>query len=98
MVVLRAIDSYSHLDLGVTSKVDHLDQFYVVLLHIYSPYKFFSLFWHTGEYAGFQGDLGLAFNIFLMEEINRTGVDLNGPPFFYQLVQILTGQITGNIQ
>ena len=33
---------------------------------------------HTGEYAGFQGDLGLAFNIFLMEEINRTGVDLNG--------------------
>ena len=41
-----------------------------------------------------QGDLGLAFNIFLMEEINRTGVDLNGPLFFYQLVQILTGPIS----
>jgi hypothetical protein len=49
MVVLRTIDSYSHLDLGVTSKVDHLDQFYVILLHIYSPYKNFTLFclWFT---------------------------------------------------
>jgi hypothetical protein len=31
MVVLRIIDPYSHLDLGVTSKVGHLDHFYVLL-------------------------------------------------------------------
>jgi hypothetical protein len=31
MTVLRIIDPYSHLDLGVTSKVGHLNQFYVLL-------------------------------------------------------------------
>jgi hypothetical protein len=45
MVALRTIDPYSYLDLGVISKVGHLDQFYVILLSIYSPYKIFvSLF------------------------------------------------------
>jgi hypothetical protein len=35
MVVLKIIDPYSHLDLGVTSKVGHLDQFYVLLYILY---------------------------------------------------------------
>jgi hypothetical protein len=35
MVVLRIIDPYSHLGLGVTSKVGHLDQFYVLLYILY---------------------------------------------------------------
>jgi hypothetical protein len=35
MVVLRIIDPYSHLDLGVTSKVGHFDQFYVPLYILY---------------------------------------------------------------
>jgi hypothetical protein len=35
MVVLRIIDPYSHLVLGVTSKVSHLDQFYVLLYILY---------------------------------------------------------------
>jgi hypothetical protein len=41
MVALRTIDRYSYLDLGVISKVGHLDQFYVILLSIYSSYKIF---------------------------------------------------------
>jgi hypothetical protein len=41
MVALRTIDPYSYLDLGVISKVGHLDQFYVILLSIFSYYKFF---------------------------------------------------------
>jgi hypothetical protein len=41
MVALRTIDPYSHLAFGVTSKVGHLDQFYVILLSIYPSYKFF---------------------------------------------------------
>ena len=32
MVALRTIDPYSHLAFGVTSKVGHLDQFYVIYL------------------------------------------------------------------
>jgi hypothetical protein len=35
MAVLRIIDPYSHLDLGVTSKVGHLDQYYVLLYILY---------------------------------------------------------------
>jgi hypothetical protein len=35
MVVLRTIDPYSHLDLGVASKVGHVDQFYVLLYILY---------------------------------------------------------------
>ena len=35
MVVLRISDPYSHLDPGVTSKVGHLDQFYVLLYILY---------------------------------------------------------------
>jgi hypothetical protein len=35
MVVLRIIDPYSHLHPGVTSKVGHLDQFYVLLYILY---------------------------------------------------------------
>jgi hypothetical protein len=31
------------LTFGITSKVGHLDQFYVILLHIYSSFKFFYL-------------------------------------------------------
>jgi hypothetical protein len=37
MVALRTIDPYSYLDLGVISKVGHLDQFYAILLSIFSP-------------------------------------------------------------
>jgi hypothetical protein len=36
MVVLRTINPYSYLDLGVPSKVGHVDQFYVLLYII--PY------------------------------------------------------------
>jgi hypothetical protein len=32
MVTLRTIDPYSYLDLGVPSKVCHLDQLYVIYL------------------------------------------------------------------
>jgi hypothetical protein len=32
MVALRTIDPYSYLDLGVLSKVGHLDQLYVIYL------------------------------------------------------------------
>jgi hypothetical protein len=37
------------LTFGAISKVCHLDQFYVILLHICSPYKIFILFylWFT---------------------------------------------------
>jgi hypothetical protein len=41
MVALRTIDPYSYLDLGVISKVGNLDQFYVILLSIFSSYKSF---------------------------------------------------------
>jgi hypothetical protein len=48
MVVLRIIDPYSHLDLGVTSKVGHLDQSYALLytLHLAKIlfYFFFTFF------------------------------------------------------
>jgi hypothetical protein len=40
MAVLRIIDPYSHLDLGVTSKVGHLDQFYVLLYILYLAENF----------------------------------------------------------
>jgi hypothetical protein len=40
MIVLRIIDPYSHLDLGVTSKVGHLDQFYVLLYILYLAENF----------------------------------------------------------
>jgi hypothetical protein len=40
MTVLRIIDPYSHLDLGVTSKVGHLDQFYVLLYILYVAENF----------------------------------------------------------
>ena len=35
MVILRIMYPYSHLDIGVTSKVGHLDQFYVLLYILY---------------------------------------------------------------
>jgi hypothetical protein len=41
MVALRTIDPYSHLNPWCNSKFGHPDQFYVILLHIYSPYNFF---------------------------------------------------------
>jgi hypothetical protein len=40
MTVLRIIDLYSHLDLGVPSKVGHLDQFYVLLYILYLAENF----------------------------------------------------------
>jgi hypothetical protein len=40
VAVLRIIDPYSHLDLGVTSKVGHLDQFYVLLYILYLAENF----------------------------------------------------------
>jgi hypothetical protein len=40
MTVLRIIDPYSHLDLGVTSKVGHLDHFYVLLYILYVAENF----------------------------------------------------------
>jgi hypothetical protein len=42
-VVLRIIDPYSHLDLGVPSKAGHIDQFYVLLYILYIA-KIFVLF------------------------------------------------------
>jgi hypothetical protein len=45
MVALRTIDPYSYLDLGVLSKVGHLDQLYV----IYSSQKVLS---HLSFYFG----------------------------------------------
>jgi hypothetical protein len=54
MAVLRIIDPYSHLDLGVTSKVGHLDQSYV-LLYILHLAKNFVLFYFLffGLLAGY---------------------------------------------
>jgi hypothetical protein len=40
MTVLRTINPYSHLDLGVTSKVGHLDQFNVLLYILYLAKNF----------------------------------------------------------
>jgi hypothetical protein len=52
MVVLIIINLYSHLDLGVTSKVGHLDQSYVLLyiLHL-AIFYFISLIFY-GLLAG----------------------------------------------
>jgi hypothetical protein len=44
MVVLRIIDLYYHLDLGVPSKVGHIDQIYVLLYILYLA-KIFVLFY-----------------------------------------------------
>jgi hypothetical protein len=35
MVVLRIIEPYSHLDLGISPKVSHIDQTYVLLYILY---------------------------------------------------------------
>ena len=35
MVALRIIDLYYHLDLGIPSKVGHIDQIYVLLYIVY---------------------------------------------------------------
>jgi hypothetical protein len=43
MVALRTIDLYPYLDLGVISKIGYLDQFYVILLSIFSSDNFFCL-------------------------------------------------------
>jgi hypothetical protein len=54
MAIIRIIDPYSHLDLGVTSKVGHLDQSYVLLdiLHLAKMlFYFISLFFY-GLLAG----------------------------------------------
>jgi hypothetical protein len=40
MVVLRTIDLYYHLDLGVPSKVGHIDQIYVLLYILYLAENF----------------------------------------------------------
>jgi hypothetical protein len=40
MVIVRIIDPYYHLDLGVTSKVGHVDQFYVLLYLLYLAKNF----------------------------------------------------------
>jgi hypothetical protein len=49
MVVLRTIDPYSHLDLGVPSKVGHIDQIYVLLYILYLAenvvYLYFLIFY-----------------------------------------------------
>jgi hypothetical protein len=50
MVVLRIIDPYSHLVLGVTSKVGHLDQFYVLLYILYLA-EIFVLFYFLFFYG-----------------------------------------------
>jgi hypothetical protein len=55
MVVLRIIDPYSHLNLGVISKVDHLDQSYVLLytLHLAKIlFYFFPYFFLRGLLDG----------------------------------------------
>jgi hypothetical protein len=40
MVVLRIIDPYSYLDFGIPSKVDHIDQTYVLLYILYLAENF----------------------------------------------------------
>jgi hypothetical protein len=40
MVILSIIDPYSHLDLGVPSKLGHIDQFYVLLYILYLAENF----------------------------------------------------------
>jgi hypothetical protein len=40
MTILRFIDPYSHLDLGVISKVGYLDRFYVLLYILYLAENF----------------------------------------------------------
>jgi hypothetical protein len=40
MVVLRTMDPYSHLDLGVPSKVGHVDHSYVYLYILYLAENF----------------------------------------------------------
>jgi hypothetical protein len=53
MVVLRIIDPYSHLDLGVTSKVGHLDQSYVLLYILYlAKILFYFISYFYGLLAG----------------------------------------------
>jgi hypothetical protein len=50
MVVLRTIYPYSHLDLGVPSKVGHVDQFYVLLYILYLA-EIFVLFYFLISYG-----------------------------------------------
>jgi hypothetical protein len=45
MVALRTIDPYSYLDLGVLSKVGHLDQLYVIYSSQKSFVSLIFLFW-----------------------------------------------------
>jgi hypothetical protein len=54
MVVLRTIDPYSHLDLGVPSKVGYLDQFYVLLyiLYLVENFVLFYFLISYGQLAG----------------------------------------------
>jgi hypothetical protein len=64
MVVLRIIDTYSHLDLGVTSKVGHLDQSYVLLYILYLAENFV-LFYFLIFYGLLAGHISFVLTLML---------------------------------
>jgi hypothetical protein len=64
MAILRIIDPYSHLDLDVTSKVGHLDQFYVLLYILYLA-KFFVYFHFLIFYGLLAGHTGSVLTLML---------------------------------
>jgi hypothetical protein len=64
MIVLWIIDPYSHLDLGVTSKVGHLDQFYVLLYILYLA-KNFVLFYFLIFYGLLAGHISSILTLML---------------------------------
>jgi hypothetical protein len=61
------IDPYSHLDLGVPSKVGHLDQFYVYYIYIYILYlaENFVLFYFLIFYCLLAGHTTSVFTLML---------------------------------
>jgi hypothetical protein len=68
MVALRTIDPYSYLDLAVISKVGHLDQFYVILLSIFSSYKiFFASLCFLFTYWSYSSTLTLVLTMFFVD-------------------------------
>jgi hypothetical protein len=65
MVVLRIIDPYSHLNLGVPSKVGHIDQFYVLLYILYLAENFV-LFYFLISYGLLAGHTSSVLTLMLM--------------------------------
>jgi hypothetical protein len=64
MVVLRIIDLYYHLDLGVPSKVGHIDQIYVLLYILYLA-EIFVLFYFLIFYGLLVGHISSIITLML---------------------------------